>query len=256
MQDVKTEVVTIKVNEDKWEQKSEYHSIYCFPDVGKLSNDIETVSRNWTHYGYSVISVTHIDAALIYAESRTEYPRTIGKVGTGQKYYGGFGYGSSIPYAVMLTFGKEFSNIEYEEHEGQYLDAMELYYDKQYNSAKDLFSTMLNYKDSGRMLFRIDNEIEYRYKEALSLYKDKKYSESISLFEVIRDYKNSEDLIDNLKKNASYLEAKKLYDKKQYTKACELLLPIADFKNSREIIETLRMLVDGKRAKIKADFKI
>lgn len=107
-----------------------------------------------------------------------------------------------------------------------YSNAMQLFEEKRFEEASEVFYKLIGYKDSDIMYL----DSEYGYAE--QLYGNENYENAIKKFKALGDYKNSEDMyIDSW-----YGYAKQFYDSEQYENAIKEFMELDDYKDSEDMV--------------------
>ena len=135
--------------------------------------------------------------------------------------------------------------------ETTYSKAVALYQAKKYSQAKEIFETIIDYKDSRDYIFLCedgiyDQECSDVYEKALSLLKLGKYAEAIEKFNTIYDYRDSAEqialcnaAIQNQKLENSYITAINFYKNKEYVKAYTTFFEIVNYKDSENYLYSI-----------------
>lgn len=119
---------------------------------------------------------------------------------------------NKINYAdIIFNNGDYISAIEiYEEFgctdkyiEAKYLYAIQLYSEKNYTDAKEIFNDLNDYKKSDQYIEKIElalltEHLETTYSIALNFYEQGKYGKAYEYLNSIKDYKDSSDIISRL----------------------------------------------------------
>ena len=124
-----------------------------------------------------------------------------------------------------------------------------------YESAKEAFDSIANYKDSKEQSAEcVELRKQQKYEQAYRFKGEKQYDSAIEIFEEISDFKDSEAQIvecEELKKTDIYEEAMSYKQQRAFDLAAETLSSISDFRDaSFQIDECARLKEDARKEKI------
>lgn len=155
-----------------------------------------------------------------------------------------------IAFTIILAGGflivLGFTVIRRHVSERNYLAAIQMFENGQFEEAAEEFSKLSYYKDSLAYLLKIKITLENcnsDYMYALELRDNCQYQDAISVFENLGDFKDSEERIYEIKE-LEYLDAIKLFDEKNYEQAFIYFSNLEDYKDSKERAESSRQKMD------------
>jgi len=107
-----------------------------------------------------------------------------------------------------------------------YKSALSMMENSEWTGAREIFSTLGDYKDSQAMLTECD------YNIALGSMENEDYEQAIEQFETLGNYKDCAELMTE----CTYLNAKSLYEQAEYSSAMEIFQALADYEDSEKLM--------------------
>lgn len=215
-----------------------------------LERFLDTDPTNSKAYLYKLL----VELKLASIDELKEFDKPLD---TYYNYKKAYEYGNELEKEKLNSINESIkTNITNKRLTSIYDNAIRLKDKKKYDIAIDLFTLILDFKDSKEQINECKKlKYGFKYDFAMELMKSKKYSKAIEFFVAVKEYKNVDSEIEKCKQLMEEAKKEEIYKKyvfdrkltiKDYPfieRSCANLEQIRDYKNVEDILKNYKDLL-------------